>query len=247
MSYTETEVRDKINNKYGNYYVYETHLHTSQGSACGSSTGAQIARSAKDYGYTGIIVTDHFYYGNTAVDRSLSWIDWVDKYCMGYEDAKRVGDEIGLKVFFGWEAWYDAMEFLIYGLSPDWLRDHPQIRDCSVREQYEMVHRDGGIVIQAHPFREAEYISKKVQYPYDVDGVEVLNISNGVKSGYGLNACPWDDEALEYAKKYKLHITSGSDVHSTRMMGCGMAFEDKLESIDDFKKAILEDRGIIMY
>lgn len=247
MCFSESEVKDRITNKYGAYYLYETHMHTSQGSACGSNTGAEMARAAKEYGYTGIIITDHFVYGNTAVDRSLPWTEWVDRFCEGYYDAKRTGDAIGLQVFFGWESSYNAMEFLIYGLTPEWLRNHPEIRDCSVREQYNMIHGDGGIVIQAHPFREADYIGEKIQYPDDVDGVEVLNISNGIKLGYGLKACPWDDEALLYCKKHRLHMTSGSDVHSVNMLGCGMGFKEKLNSIQDFNRAILNDEGILMY
>ena len=46
-------------------YLYETHMHTSEASACAGSTGAQMARAYKEAGYTGIIVTDHFFYGNT--------------------------------------------------------------------------------------------------------------------------------------------------------------------------------------
>ena len=32
-------------------YKYETHMHTSQGSACGRSTGAEMARAYKEAGY----------------------------------------------------------------------------------------------------------------------------------------------------------------------------------------------------
>ena len=42
-------------------YVYETHMHTSEASACAGSTGTQMARAYKAAGYTGIIVTDHFF------------------------------------------------------------------------------------------------------------------------------------------------------------------------------------------
>ena len=42
-------------------YLYETHMHTSEASACAGSTGAQMARAYKEAGYTGIIVTDHFF------------------------------------------------------------------------------------------------------------------------------------------------------------------------------------------
>ena len=52
-------------------YRYETHLHTCQGSACASATGAEMARAHLAAGYTGIFITDHFFNGNTAVPREL--------------------------------------------------------------------------------------------------------------------------------------------------------------------------------
>ena len=54
-------------------YLYETHLHTSESSACAVSLGADMARACKEYGYAGIFVTDHNWGGNTATDRNLSW------------------------------------------------------------------------------------------------------------------------------------------------------------------------------
>lgn len=41
-------------------YIYETHLHTSEGSACGRSRAIDIVDAYKAAGYTGIIITDHF-------------------------------------------------------------------------------------------------------------------------------------------------------------------------------------------
>ena len=41
-----------------NGYLYETHMHTSEGSACGQAGGAQMARAYGAGGYAGIIVTD---------------------------------------------------------------------------------------------------------------------------------------------------------------------------------------------
>ena len=139
-------------------YLYETHMHTSEASACAGSTGAQMARAYKEAGYTGIIVTDHFFYGNTSVDRSLPWEEWVRRFCLGYEHAKAEGERIGLSVFFGWEACYEGTEFLVYGLDQAWLLAHPQIKDASIGEQYALVHEGGGIISHAHPFREEDYI-----------------------------------------------------------------------------------------
>ena len=52
-------------------YLYETHMHTKEGSACGRDNAADIVRAYKEAGYAGVIVTDHFFGGNTAIDRSL--------------------------------------------------------------------------------------------------------------------------------------------------------------------------------
>ena len=95
-------------------YFYETHLHTCQGSACGHLTGAVQADLYKGFGYTGIVVTDHFFNGNCAVPRDLPWRERVEQFCEGYRDAKRRGDEIGLQVFFGLESNFAGQEFLLY-------------------------------------------------------------------------------------------------------------------------------------
>ena len=97
-------------------YFYETHLHTSSASRCGRSTPEEMVMACKAYGYTGIIITEHNWGGNTCIDGNLPWGEYVEKFCVGYEKAKAKGDETGLDVFFGWEAGYNGTEFLIYGL-----------------------------------------------------------------------------------------------------------------------------------
>jgi histidinol phosphatase-like PHP family hydrolase len=77
-------------------YLYETHMHTCQGSACGTSTGAEHARFYKQQGYQGIFITDHFFGGNTAAPRTGKWKDRIDHYCSGFEDAWNEGQKIGL-------------------------------------------------------------------------------------------------------------------------------------------------------
>ena len=52
-------------------YLYETHCHTSQSSACAKCSGKELAEAAKEAGYTGIIITDHNWGGNTAIARNL--------------------------------------------------------------------------------------------------------------------------------------------------------------------------------
>ena len=166
-------------------YLYETHLHTMEGSACAHCSGEEMAKACKAAGYTGIFVTDHNWGGNTAVNRRLPWKKFVEQFAKGYEKAKAVGERIGLDVFFGWESGYRATEFLIFGLSPAWMLAHPELWDASIEEQFALVHAGGGLVIHAHPFREEYYIPQIRLFPAHVDGVEGINAthSNSRKIG----------------------------------------------------------------
>ena len=225
-----------INEKFP--YVYETHLHTSQASACGKNTGGEIAKACKAAGYSGIIVTDHFFYGNTAIDRSLPWRDWVVKFCQGYEDAKKVGDQISLKVFFGWEAGYNGSDFLIYGLDQEWLLSHPEIKDATIEEQFNLVKASDGMVIQAHPFREEFYIPEVRLFPDYVHGVEVMNATHTVKYSVDNKVSVFDIKAQEYAQSHNLPRTAGSDLHSINLFYGGMAFKRELKTIRDYINAV---------
>ena len=221
-------------------YLYETHMHTSEGSACAHADGANMARAYAEKGYTGIIITDHFFYGNTAADRRLGWHDWVEQFCLGYEHAKAEGDKLGLQVFFGWESGYDGTEFLIYGPDKEWLLKHPEIRDATVQEQFALIHEAGGIVSHAHPFREAPYIKEIRLFPEYVDAVEGINASH---SSFAMRPDEWHEEynerALAYAKEHNLPLTAGSDQHSTKMICGGMLFPRRLADIHEFTRAVM--------
>lgn len=226
-------------------FKYETHMHTNQSSACGENTGAEMAKAYKKAGYSGIIITDHHFGGNTRPDRDLPWEQWVDEFCSGYEEAKRTGDQIGLDVFFGWEGGFHATEFLIYGLDKQWMKQHPELRSITIEEQYRLVHQAGGMVIHAHPFRERGYIKQIRLLPKFVDGVEAINAvhSNSLRE----NDSRFNDSAFEYAALHKLSVTAGSDAHSVNaFLGGGMLFKRKLNSIQDFINAIKNNEDYIL-
>lgn len=224
-------------------YLYETHLHTKEASACGNSTAEEMVYAYKEAGYTGIMVTDHFFRGNCAIPRELPWEDWVEQYCSGYEKAKEIGDKVGLQVFFGWEESHRGADFLIYGLDKAWLKAHPEIKEISVEEQYQLVHGAGGMVIHAHPYREAWYIPEIRLFPGSIDGVEVYNASHYGKKEREDGRSMYDIQAAEYAAKYNLPVTGGSDIHGTDLHWGGMAFAEKLLSVQDYMKAVLERKG----
>lgn len=220
-------------------YLYETHLHTNQSSACAWNTGYEMAKAAHEAGYAGIIVTDHNWGGNTATDRALPWEQWVETFARGYRDAKRYADEHDdFDVFFGYEAGFFGTEFLIYGISPQWLKEHPQIRCADLAQHLRMVRSAGGMVIHAHPFREASYIAEIRLFPELVDGVEGVNATHSNPKSGAHNHKRYDDSAIAYAREHGLPMTAGSDIHSINLFGGGVAFKRRLTDIQDYCNAI---------
>lgn len=220
-------------------YLYETHMHTCQASACGVSTGAEQARFYSELGYAGVFVTDHFLGGNTRVPRDRPWRERIDQFCSGYEDALIEGQKRGLDVFFGWEQNYEGDEYLIYGPDKAWLLAHPDIEHWSRRKQLEEVHKAGGAVIQAHPFRDRDYIRYILLGPKYCDGIEVANTFNH-------RYC--DLCALHYAQVFDLFTTAGSDNHNWQKCDPGslmaVAAETRLSGPKDYAARILARSGL---
>lgn len=220
-------------------YRYETHMHTCQASACGVSSGAEQARFYKEQGYTGIFVTDHFTGGNTAVPRNLPWRERIDWFCAGYEDALIEGQKLGLDVFFAWEQNFDGDEYLVYGPDKAWLLAHPDVEHWTRARQLEEIHRAGGAVIQAHPFRDRDYIKYILLGLKYCDGIEVANTFNHRYC----DAC-----AKHYAEAYGLLVTAGSDNHSvartepSKMMG--VEVDARLGGAMDYAR-LIRSRGAI--
>lgn len=226
-------------NMYKEYkYLYETHLHTNQGSACGQNTGYEMAKAAKEYGYAGIIVTEHNWGGNTCVSRELDWKTWMDQFVKGYEEALDYGKKHDLDVFWGYEAGFHGTEFLIYGVTPAWMKEHPEIKEAGIEEQYRLISSAGGMVVHAHPYREEWYIPEIRLYPEYVDAVEGINATHSNHKSKSHNDPEFDKRAIAYANAHQLPMTAGSDIHSTNMFGGGVLFRKRLSSIQEYIELI---------
>lgn len=220
-------------------YKYETHLHTREGSACSSASAADMARLHKEMGYDGIFVTNHFFNGNTSVPRDLPWDERVDLYCRGYEIAKEVGDEIGLKVFFGIEYCKYNADLLIYGIDKEWLKANEHLlMYTDERVLFAKIREMGGIVVHAHPFRSDSYIHHITLYPYDVDAVEVINGSHDPNNMY-------NTRANLYADMYGLVKTAGSDSHHVdKLFGSGISVPEPINSHEDYLRLLREGKVV---
>ncbi|MBR5645054.1 MAG: PHP domain-containing protein [Treponema sp.] len=239
-----------------NAYKYETHLHTSQASACAHSEGKEYIKPFFDAGYSGIFVTDHFFGGNTCIPRNADWETRIKQYCSGYKDALKAAEEFNkknkltgtdreFKVFFGIEQTFNGDDYLIYGLDKQWLLNHPEIETIRHAELFEIVEKANGLIIQAHPFRLRDYIKAIHLHPRDVHGVEIYNAGN--KSSE-------NDLAEIYAKQYDFPVTSGSDIHSIdfipdapgKLKIGGMSFDTPLKDVFDYAERIKFNRGQII-
>ena len=216
-------------------YMYETHTHSSESSACGQNTAIEMAKAHKNAGYSGMILTNHAWGGNTAIDRSLCWRDFINAFFEPYYRADEWAQANDFQVFPGYESGYDGTEFLIWGVTPEWMLDHPELWDATIEEQFAIIHSGGGIVVHAHPFREAFYIKEIRLFPEYIDGVEAINASHSSPyiNDFKSNA-EFNEKALKYAKELGMFITGGSDTHSINLLGGGIAFSEKLNDIHDF-------------
>lgn len=216
-------------------FKYETHLHTSRCSKCGGSTGHEFVDTAKKMGYAGIVITNHFWGGNTCIDKNIGWENFVKAYKEDYLDTLEYGLTQGVDVFFGLEDGIGGgKEILIYGVDPDDLIAHPEYLELPLKGKIDLLHSLGGIVFQAHPFRDRCYIDEPDVQPDPTlfEGVEAFN---------QYNAEGENPKAFAYAEKYGLIAISGSDVHEVDGFGnCGIEFTEKPKDYADLLAKIMQ-------
>lgn len=204
-------------------YKYETHMHTSAASACGVHSGQEMVQYYHRLGYAGVVVTDHFFNGNTCIPSTLPWDKRIHAFCKGYRDAKAEGEKLGLSVFLGLEFNNQGTEFLIYGLTEEWLMEHPEIMKLSIEDALAFFRENGAYIIHCHPFRRAFYIPKVRVFPNLVDAVEVWNMGN--------SDVRFNHDAMRYAEKEKLPKTAGGDCHWVEGKTSGIVVPEKARDI----------------
>lgn len=229
-------------------YIYETHLHTTPVSACGVSTPAEYVPVFKKAGYAGFCVTNHFFNGNSGIDRSLPWKTKIDLYYEAWEQAFEAAKNEDLDVIFGIEYNFHGDEYLLYGLSKQWLYDHPEMMNYTHQELFNEVDKAGGLMIQAHPYRKRDYIKEINLHPECVHGIEVYNTWN--QSGE-------NEQALELAKKHNLLMTGGSDIHNKQnavdyiedksFLLSGVVLPERARTVEDFIRIIKSGQAKVRF
>ena len=191
----------------------------------------KVFAALKEMGYDGVFITNHFLDGNINIDSNKSYKDKLDFYFSDYEKGVEIGKEIGIKVFLGVEMSYRGTDFLIYGLDKSWYYENPQIMDMKKSDELRYLMKNGAYVVQAHPYREANYIDHIRLFPRCVNAVEIIN---GNQDNF------MNEMAKIYAKHYGLKVTAGSDNHRGGKVQvlAGMMSERPIKDEQDFIECV---------
>ena len=198
-------------------YKTELHCHTGDVSTCGYLSADQLLERYLENGYTTVVVTDHFNrinlfrsrkYLNYLAENDLKtcWQTRIDHFLRGYKNLKKAS-EGKLNVLLGieFQSWVEGNrnDYLIYGVTEEWLRASECITTFNYKEMAIYAHEFGLKIYQAHPFRKEIVIAD----PAYLDGMEVYNATVNVNSN--------NDIADIWADKYNLKKISGSDFHES--------------------------------
>ena len=190
-------------------YRYQLHTHTSPCSRCARMTPEELCLALREGGYAGAVLTNHFRGGNTGIDRTLPWQEFVAAYEADYLACREAAKQYDLDILFGIEEGFAGLELLAYGLTPELLYEHSELYGRDILEWARVMRECGVVVVQAHPYRVRSYIRTPGPIPLDqIDGIEVYNYGN------------YEEEnrlAADLAAAHpELILTSGADTHEAR-------------------------------
>ncbi len=172
--------------------LIDPHVHTSRYSPCSVLRPKELVAAAKLFQLDGIVITEH----------NWAWEKWE------IEELKQEAEAEDLVILRGQEVrtYTEGKlegDILVFGFY------EPLDREISCGELLELVHKQGGVAVAAHPFREGLGIGEAV-YSQPLDGIEVLNSNN----------TPQDTlAALQAQAKTGLPGLGGSDAHRPGIVG----------------------------
>jgi len=199
-------------------FLFETHFHTPYTSSCGKIHPQESIPIYIENGYSGLVVTDHYYEGFFARHGQIPWREQADLFLLGYRKAKEFCEGKDFKVLLGMEIRFsdNCNDHLVYGIDEEFIYNNPRL-DLLEFENFALLCRKNGFFfLQAHPFRE-NCVPRNPEY---IDGLEVYN---GSQAQINNNAL-----ALKFALDNNLVMTAGSDLHNTsQLCRAGIYLEER--------------------
>lgn len=215
-------------------YKIETHLHTPYISPCGRLTAQELVMGYKAAGYAAITVTDHYKaaaFRFAGIDLDAPG-DKLQPFLEGYRRVKEIADREGMIVYYGAEIQFfeNDNDYLLFGFSDALLADAKSICAMGIAAFSKLAREDGALLLQAHPFRK----HCVPVAPYLVDGIEAVNRHDCHPNH--------NDLAIDFANRYGLLKTGGTDCHDPEDVGMGGIAADSLPA-DSMELAALLRSG----
>lgn len=210
----------------------ELHCHTMEVSACGELTAEELTKRYIESGYTTVVLANHlskYTYKNKRYDHSdHTWEQKIDFYMDGYRLFEKAAAG-KLHAILGCElrSNRDNNDYLLFGVTEEFLRSIPDMMDEHLSVIRERLHEIGGLLYQAHPFRNGMTITR----PNRLDGIEIYN-GHIEHDSRNFIACQW-------AERYGLLKSSGSDLHAAgHIISGGIETENPITTREELVAAL---------
>jgi predicted metal-dependent phosphoesterase TrpH len=215
--------------------LLDFHVHSSGISQCGRIPYDETIRRAKEKGLDGIILTNHYFDGYVKDGDAAAF---AARYAEEFRLAHAYGKQVGLEVLFGIELSFNAMggsHIKIYGVSPEFVLEHPALYDYSPEKLYETVHAAGGILVQAHPLRRGSVV-QDLRY---LDGLEM--------NCHPLYEGHFYEKLAPVAREHGKIVTCGSDYHGdTFRPRCGVFVPDGTDTAEKLRDYLVSAEKITL-
>jgi hypothetical protein len=188
---------------------FDLHMHTTWHSPDSQMDPFVMVRRAQEIGLDGIVITEH---------------DWL---WMEHELQQLRAAAPGLVVLAGIEVTAHDGDFLVYGVKNPFTLP----KGIGIVELCREVHRQGGVVVAAHPFRWGQPFEDILRDKRpELDGLELMTSNMDA------------DCRLRAAKVWQQRPLAGlgsSDAHHEDVLGfCYTEFVEPIDTMDDLVAAI---------
>lgn len=212
-------------------YQIELHAHTFPMSVCSQVSPKEMVDTYKKLGYDAVAITNHFMYQHNRISKE----EHINAFLCDFEQAKKYGEELGIKVYLGAEIRFteNNNDYLIFGINKEMLSDIYDLLPEGIENFRKKYPMPDSVFIQAHPMREG---MQNVDTTL-LDGIEVFNMHPNHNSKVGL--------ASVYANENNLSIIiAGSDFHNPNRNFEGVsALRGRYLPEDTFELAKLLKKG----
>lgn len=206
-------------------YKTELHAHTKEISRCATISAKDAASIYMEAGYRTVVLTNH--YCDYGFDITRSWEDNIKRYLDPIREMQAyAGDRMTVLPGAEVRVHKNINDYLILGVDEEFFLEYRYLFRLELKTIARMVHDHGGLLIQAHPFRNGMTVVKEEL----LDGYEVFNGASGHESRNRFTNT--------WAKELGMIRTSGSDFHHVSLPTGGILTDTPITTTQQIAKTL---------